>query len=359
MKIVLLFSGGRAGSDLLQSLFDGHPQILQFPGVLHFTKDFLKIFQLKNPDEISKEFIRLNPFFFDSRINKIERHHQLGDYKNDFFTFDTNLFKSNFKKLFNKNKNKNILEYLHQAYILPKKNKNKYKIILIHVHLYENFLNFRKIYKMQDSTKILITYRDPVVSMCSTIKHWLRYRRGVEMTPRGLFSNFQMHFNIFNNLKDYKKNTRVVRLEKIHLDSKKIINNICNFLGIKYSPVLLKSTYFGKKWWGDAVSRKFHDGLNSNFKNNFDKKIFLINELKFIEDMILNILKKYRYPIRSNLKFKINKFYFFLFNFEKKFYKITIQKQKFKTKLSIIYFYFKRLVLFRKRFSKENLPNEV
>ena len=43
MKIILLFTGGRSGSDLLQSLLDGHPEVAQFPAILNFTKDFLKI----------------------------------------------------------------------------------------------------------------------------------------------------------------------------------------------------------------------------------------------------------------------------------------------------------------------------
>ena len=54
-----------------------------------------------------------------------------------------------------------------------------------------------------------------------------------------------------------------------------------------------------------------------------------------------------------------SKFYFPLFKFEKKFYKITLEKFKFKTKLSIILFYFKRLNLFKKKFSWKNLPNEI
>ena len=57
MKLVLLFAGGRAGSDLLQSLLDGHKEVAQFPAVLHFTDELLKIFKLKDPNNIAKKFI--------------------------------------------------------------------------------------------------------------------------------------------------------------------------------------------------------------------------------------------------------------------------------------------------------------
>ena len=32
MKTLLLVAGSRAGSEFFQSLFDGHPEVLQFPG---------------------------------------------------------------------------------------------------------------------------------------------------------------------------------------------------------------------------------------------------------------------------------------------------------------------------------------
>ena len=238
-------------------------------------------------------------------------------------------------------------------------NCNKLKIIFLHIHLFENFRNYLKILNVYKDTKILITYRDPLVSMCSTVKHWTIYDEGKHMTPRNLFSNYQFHFNTFNNLKEYKNKIRVVKLENIHTKSKKTLRKICKFIGIKYSNILLKSTYFNKKWWGDSISNKNLDGLNSNFKNKFDKDIFEHNDIEFIENKIINILKKYNYPIRSKNNDKYGKFYFPLFKFEKKFYKITLEKFKFKTWLSIIFFYFKRLNLFKKKFSWNNLPKEI
>ena len=84
MKIVILFTGGRSGSDLLQSLFDGHKEVAQFPGILHFTNDLLKIFNLKDPKKIAQKFISLNQLFFDSRLNLKERHNKLGKKKMNF-----------------------------------------------------------------------------------------------------------------------------------------------------------------------------------------------------------------------------------------------------------------------------------
>ena len=44
MKIVALIPGClRSGSDFLQSLFDSHPEVSQFPGVFYFDEFWLKI----------------------------------------------------------------------------------------------------------------------------------------------------------------------------------------------------------------------------------------------------------------------------------------------------------------------------
>tara|TARA_B100001123_G_C15253183_1_gene1003581 strand:+ start:1309 stop:1569 length:261 start_codon:yes stop_codon:yes gene_type:complete len=81
MKFVIIITGGRSGSDLLQSLFDGHPQILQFPGQFIFDKSFIDILDETDPQKISQVFCNLNKKFFDSRIQKVERHHMLGKNK--------------------------------------------------------------------------------------------------------------------------------------------------------------------------------------------------------------------------------------------------------------------------------------
>ena len=85
MDVALIMTGGRSGSYLLQSLFDGHPEILQFPGILRFYQKFLRIFNIKSTKQIALYFIKANPHFFDSRLNKIERHNKLGQNKKSYF----------------------------------------------------------------------------------------------------------------------------------------------------------------------------------------------------------------------------------------------------------------------------------
>ena len=100
MKFVIILTGGRSGSDLLQSLFDGHPQILQFPGIFGTGEGFIKRFDdilyEKDPKKISHMFCDLNPHFFNSRIQNDERHHMLGKNKKSFYKVNTRIFEKNF-----------------------------------------------------------------------------------------------------------------------------------------------------------------------------------------------------------------------------------------------------------------------
>ena len=70
MKTLLLVAGGRGGSDFFRGLFDGHSQVLTFPGYLRINKDFQEMLNLNFPDQISKRFISLYTNFFNSKASE-------------------------------------------------------------------------------------------------------------------------------------------------------------------------------------------------------------------------------------------------------------------------------------------------
>ena len=98
MKLLLLVAGGRGGSDFFQSLLDSHSQILQFPGQIY--ENIFKILNLKNPHDISNEFINTFPNFFNSKfvtsISWAERLDNLGPKKNKYYKVSKKKFIKNF-----------------------------------------------------------------------------------------------------------------------------------------------------------------------------------------------------------------------------------------------------------------------
>ena len=90
-----------------QALLDGHSQILNFPGYLRIDNEFKEMLLLKNIEDIPKRFINIYPEYFDSRLNKFERHHRLGVKKNKFFKVNKKIFCRKFVELQKNSEKKN------------------------------------------------------------------------------------------------------------------------------------------------------------------------------------------------------------------------------------------------------------
>ncbi len=101
MKTLLLVAGSRAGSEFFQSLFDGHPEVLQFPGNSITSKKQIESILSDDPNEIVSNFIKNRLHFFDSRVGegKIERYDRLGENKDQYFFVDKEKWKKFFKNL--------------------------------------------------------------------------------------------------------------------------------------------------------------------------------------------------------------------------------------------------------------------
>ena len=356
MKILLLVTGGRGGSDFFQGLLDGHSQILQFPGILTIDRNFDEMLNLQDPNEISKKFINTFPHFFNSKLNKIERHAHLGKKRNKSYKISKIKFILNFSNLFKKNKKfsrEDILKNLHIAYSLTKKEKKcKKKIIFIHTHLVDYTKKFLKIVNTNNIT-IIHTMRNPLSAINSPVKNWLNYQNGKNFFPKNLYFQLDLAFKGVADLSSLKKKIFIVQLEKLHWEHKKVIRDFCKIFKIKYEKCLEKPTYFNLQWWGDEVSNRWVSGVNRNFKISIDMNLFFIRDISFFENLVEDIIKYYKYNFILKNK-KKNYFNFFPMKCEFLVWKNTFKHRKIKHILSIPYFYLKRIFLINKLTIKNN-----
>ena len=167
MKVLLLVTGGRGGSDFFHGLLDNHDQILQFPGILRINKKFNDIFTTE-AENIAKKFIKMFPIFFDSRKNIVERHDKLGKNTNQFYTVNKKKFISIFKKNYKITDTKiAILINLHKSYYLSRgKGVKNAKILFLHTHTVEFTKNFSSFFKTKNFD-IIHTMRRPINSLYS------------------------------------------------------------------------------------------------------------------------------------------------------------------------------------------------
>ena len=128
--------------------------------------------------------------------------------------------------------------------------------------------------------------------------------------------------NGLNFLEKFKKNIYIVKLENLHLQSRKLIKNFCQIYNIDENPSLYMATFFNKKWWGDEVSEKYLDGINNNFKNNIDLSYFFQRDIYYIEFLMNNLMTTLNYKTTSK-----KKLFIFFFHFSNQNGIITFEKK--------------------------------
>ena len=361
IKFLVLVAGCRAGAEFFQSLLDGHSEILQFPGIVLFNKNF-KNHVNYHYYQIADNFIENYEHFFDSRIKTVERHSMLGDDKNEYYYVDKQRFKEIFLELEKINKNKlfrDIILDLHIAYRKAADSSfdfNSIKYVLINTHVLSNTKKFNKYLKNEKFT-LIHSIRHPLSGIDSATNNWLNYKDGKNFDAKDIFYQINLVTHAIKSLNKMKKNFFIIQLENIHQNSKIFINDLCDQLKIKKEDKLYSSTFHGKKWWGDSISGKFLSGINKNYKINRNYKFFSKNDCEYLIFLMKDYLIKYGYYENYSLKGSIK---FTPFKFELATWKNSFQNKKIKHLISIPYFFLIRGLFINKYFcSFKNLPYSI
>ena len=211
MKVLVLIGGGRSGIDLFQSLLDSHEEVLQFPDHFHFDEFWQEIKDTRDFEKIYETFIKRYKKFFDSRLNEIERHNQLGDNKNQYYLVDEKKFKEELRKFFKISdfNEYNVFKNFHLAYALScNEDIEKKKILVIHLHHIRNIRNLTGI-----KFDTLMTIRDPLSSYSSLIRNWLNYNDGKNLSPYTFYFHLNRMFNGVKDISQISENFIVIKLE--------------------------------------------------------------------------------------------------------------------------------------------------
>ncbi len=351
MKLAVLISGGRTGSDFFQSLLDGHEEILSFPGIFYFDK-FLKELKInkKNPGNL---FIEMNKDFFDSRLNLRERHNQLGKNKNEFYIVSKRKFLQIFNKKYKKNDdNFDILKKLHQAYAYAKGDKlKKKKLIFLHIHHWQRLENLKDL-----NFTVLYTLRDPLINLSSAFKNWTNYNHSK------LFSYNQLCFyydRIRNGIeycnRSKKRDFYIIKLEDLHKKNINLMKKFCKLFKLKKNKCLNISSFHNKKWWGDSIGNRYLNGVNINYKSSIDQKLFYDFDIKYLKSEMNNIY--YDYYNQKHIK-KIN-YFFRPLKMELLLLKSDLKKFKIFSIFKFIYYSILRYQLLNKKIKHKNPKNLI
>ena len=94
------------------------------------------------------------------------------------------------------------------------------------------------------------------------------------------------------------------------------MKNFCKIFNLEYKKSMTLSTFHNKLWWGDAVSKRDLNGVNTNFKIKINYKNFFEKDLYIIENIYSFIFYNYGYEKSSNDKNFLKIYYFLPFKFE-------------------------------------------
>ena len=265
---VTLITMPRAGSEYLQSLMDGHPEILVFILNFQFFSAYIKNADTAlgdqvniNPSDFIYEFVGKEICRFKGIYHKTERLDRLGPKGADFLDIDLSSFIKSFLYILGEEEAsvKNIFLALYGAYHLSVgRDIFKTKVILHHAHWYQEAELFNEVFPR---SKMICTVRDPRASIKSMVSncrdhfydayHYASFCEALEVIQC-------VCTHVYSKRQSYDALPLIfVRLED--LPRKDTLEAILNFIGVKPSSSVFVSTWAGLEWRGDRISGKEFD----------------------------------------------------------------------------------------------------
>lgn len=365
IKVRFLFVNTSSGTLLMNSLINGHPQVLTMP-VGMSTYSYLNHFFDENrqakPDlkKCIEDFADSN-FFTMGNLwgNMIPEENQTMEFRNKFIESLYEIL-SNLKEI----NNKNIFLAVTFAYANVKNlDISNIKCIFQHHHIMPFEFDFHNKCLKQGCILNLIEKDFPDYKVLMGIRDWTdAFISGIDANRKRantlwdmtiphilgvfellLFSSYSLV--IWKGL--YKENLIFYKFEDIHLKTEETMHDIAKFLDVDYDKSLLESSFEGRLWyWNGFDLKKSQHGTNPNYKVNSWKTKLNDYQTKLLFVKLLNPLNKFfGYPEYHGVKNKgrLKK----LLNFEKEFL-IKMFKIRMKNHESIFNFIFKEIPKYKK-----------
>lgn len=256
--LIAIQNHGGSGTLLLQSLLDEHPEIISLPAL--YGRELIKFWhetQIREVEEFANAFVNspYHVYWFDAdaeRYKAVFQHglHTLGDNKNENIAIDKDIFSANLILQLSKGE-MNLCHFISSVYIAYAKTR-EYKHardcwLLFPFHQnppeYAKLLadNFPKI-------KFIHMVREPIQCLASGIRFESKQPTG-RADP--YWSAWLLNPNPGSTplIEADHIDSCAIRLEDIHAQPEKTMRSLSHWLDIEWNPVLLESTFNGKKWW--------------------------------------------------------------------------------------------------------------
>ncbi len=287
-KVVGVMTTGRAGSGLMSSLLDFHPNIISTPDIV-LSK--FHLFWEKHCDLTGKTlieaFIDYYLVLFDgSKRSKCPVAGNLGAEELNFTSMgenrdqtleaDVKTFRKSMVSFLPEDKcvsRRLFFQALHVAYANAAGQKvGDNPVIAFGLHIPHRPL-VKALTDDFPNTQFIHMVRDPVKMMGSNFRQYLMIGR----------SDIDLAVNFFRRSchsgesvpAENRNKWRAVRLEDLHADPMKTLTALCGWLGIAWNDCLMKSTFNGIKYWNVKgtiqISGFSQEITNQTFDNHISR----------------------------------------------------------------------------------------
>jgi len=223
-----------------------------------------------NKEQLVDKFVEFFPNLFSINNVSFLKFDELGENQNEIVAVSEQRFRTKLLDLLSYADEvceEDFFYAVHYAYDFARTGKDATdkKIIVHHIHDVYELLTVKPLHS--DARAIALS-RDPRAAIKSTF---------VSKTKITEHCNIAYFYRqVITSLMDISELTRnrknldcaALRLEDIHNFQKLILERICEYITIDFDPVLLESTIYGYKWWGDSATERKVNGFIENFEDN-------------------------------------------------------------------------------------------
>ncbi len=316
-NLIVVHPVGRGGSIFIQSLFDGHSDVVTLPSLQEIYTRLDE--SIADSDASIDRFVRENPHLFDSRRGYLgyvgERvSGRFGPNADQDLRVSIDEFRSHARDLITSRGSacgamgrKEFFVLLHLAYArsVGASALKETKFILYHPHSTQEY---EVLLRDFPALHFIAMTRDPR-------QDWESWRRVIALR-RGCDPTNLTALDCFFTAIEYSQaacevarmaqrvepgHFKALDLPRLHSLNTQAMLQLCQWLGLEFQESLLHSTFNGLAWMGNAATRRFTTGFDPEFKDKWRENLPTA-EVEFISMLDYGAIKCYRYedaPPRS------------------------------------------------------------
>ena len=329
--VALIKNSGRTGSIFLHSLIDGHPEVMTIPGVYlkgFFHPEVWSKLYAGNKDSNWRVSLVMNFFsiydaLFDANsildvpgtpMNNMPGYasglNTLGEDKNIALKIDKEKFGQyiiTYLEDFDEMTRSTFFKLIHLAYDSTIKKNTNPSIIFYHIHN-PTFVESAQFIKDFPSARFLQIIRDPIQALeswCNIHKRKKFIKASKEYNDANLYLNkFSTVLNHFSNpMINYGKETAVIKLEDLKLETEDTLGKLSKWLKIEYNQSLKNPSFQGHYYWGISKTTPDVKGFSKESINRKLGIFFSENDQKRILPLMHSFRKNYSYTSTTDKDF--------------------------------------------------------